>query len=580
MANLPSPGTRIVPIMADNSMSASAPASNRSSSVGKCAMKGAIFTADELKLQCLEEAGLYAYPIAGDGNCLFSSLADQLYADPTRHPEIRARVVEHMRSNFDYFLGFTSHIGGDRRAPRRAAAEAAKRRSTTIDRASTPSAQRERLERNLNMMATLGTWGGSHEIQAFCQAFNLDVVVYRSSGVGHFLPETAGPDPDRKQVHIAYHDFRHYSSVRNADGPHVGLPNVPKRPLESDSEGSFKGKYTSSKDEKSATPESQSTTPDIQSHSATPDTQSRSATLDAQSATSRSQSATLDPQSSINSQAATLETQSTTPDLQSSASHSQSAPPSSQSQISPLDPAQLPWVVTFVAESVPGSDEDAIRAMLHQYGTDISAAITALLSKPHGTLPISTGNSDEPRTPRAGSHPLSRQAFGHFGSSSRSSSRHSTASKRSADDSDLEEGRSNGHVARKSRGRGRKRRMLEDVTVDILGHRDEVIKINVYDDKKKAAAESAMPALGAPPGGRRSTRQTAADSDIKLSADAGQVNGSNAGDDNRSEGTLSPTASQGSRTIEPKVAVDADASSDEEADNPNDSDYVEEEGEE
>ncbi|KAK2806460.1 hypothetical protein FQN50_005878 [Emmonsiellopsis sp. PD_5] len=579
MANLPSPGTRIVPIMANNSMSASAPAGNRSSSIGKCAVKGAIFTADELKLHCLEEAGLYAYPIAGDGNCLFSSLADQLYADPARHPEIRARVVDHMRSNFDYFLGFTSHIGGDRRAPRRAAAEAAKRRSTTIERASTPSAQRERLERNLNVMAALGTWGGSHEIQAFCQAFNLDVVVYRSSGVGHFQPETAGPDPDRKQVHIAYHDFRHYSSVRNADGPHVGLPNVPKRPLESDSEGPFKGRCTSFKDGKSATPESQSTTPDIQSHSATPDTQSQSATLDtqsqsttldAQSATSRSQSATLDTHSATTSESATLGTQSTTPDPQSSASHSQSAPPSSQSKNPPLDPTQLPWVITFVAESVPGSDEDAIRAMLHQYGTDIYAAITALLSKPHGTLPISTGNSDEPRTPRAGSHPLSRQAFGHFGSSSRSSSRHSTASKRSADDSDLEEGRSNGHVARKSRGRGRKRRMLEDVTVDILGHRDEVIKINVYDDKKKTVAES----------GGRSTRQTAADSDVKLSADAGQVNGSNAGDDNRSEGTLSPAASQGSRTIEPKVAVDADASSDEEADNPNDSDYVEEEEEE
>ncbi|KAB8760585.1 hypothetical protein FH972_026576 [Carpinus fangiana] len=138
---------------------------------------------------------------AAAGNCLFNALADQLYGSQDRHHELRHTTVEFIRTNKDtYKHYFAVNPGGaTRRQPKRKTAPSSKYQDAfkvtdaDIDRA---------FETHLTHMAKGGTWGDNLEIAAFALAMNVNV----------------------KQ-------WEHYSSVRNLDGPHTGLPLVQPRLL-------------------------------------------------------------------------------------------------------------------------------------------------------------------------------------------------------------------------------------------------------------------------------------------------------------------------------------------------------------
>merc|ERR1711998_289189 len=44
--------------------------------------------------------------ILADGNCLFSSVADQIERDPSLHAKYRGEVVQHLEENADDFMPF------------------------------------------------------------------------------------------------------------------------------------------------------------------------------------------------------------------------------------------------------------------------------------------------------------------------------------------------------------------------------------------------------------------------------------------------------------------------------------------
>jgi OTU domain-containing protein 3 len=75
------------------------------------------------------------------------------------------------------------------------------------------------------------------EITAFSSAFGVDVKIYQRdfaymvSGAGDY-----GDQTDRPVAHIAYHMWEHYSSIRNLDGPHIGLPKVTPKVLSPEEE--------------------------------------------------------------------------------------------------------------------------------------------------------------------------------------------------------------------------------------------------------------------------------------------------------------------------------------------------------
>ncbi|KIW01946.1 uncharacterized protein PV09_06784 [Verruconis gallopava] len=202
---------------------------------------------DEFPL--LPDLGLYAADIKGDGNCLFNALSDQIYGDQTRHLDIRARVIEFMREHADYYKGFldVQPGGGTRRNPKRKNAGAYSSPSTY--KAPTPEEIDRAFEQHIQRMAKGGTWGDNMEIVAFAAAFNTDVRIYMSDFT--YMVPGQGDESSRGIAHIAYHEWEHYSSIRNIDGPHTGLPHVQWKKIDPEQESRLNQRAASHAKEKS-----------------------------------------------------------------------------------------------------------------------------------------------------------------------------------------------------------------------------------------------------------------------------------------------------------------------------------------
>lgn len=128
-----------------------------------------------------------------------------MYGDTDRHLEIRARLVEHMRARPDYFIPFVADVGGERRAPRRAAAAEAKLSISRVTREATKNGQQTKFEGMMAEMEKAGVWGGSAEIQAFCQSYGRDANIYSDSGIQTFTSNAIESGEEREVVHLAFH---------------------------------------------------------------------------------------------------------------------------------------------------------------------------------------------------------------------------------------------------------------------------------------------------------------------------------------------------------------------------------------
>ncbi|EWC47912.1 hypothetical protein DRE_02794 [Drechslerella stenobrocha 248] len=177
---------------------------------------------DEFPL--LEGLGLYASDIIGDGECLFRSFSDQLYGNQAKAHEIRQRTTSYMREHADFFKLFLS-VPPTRR---KKSANAATPSQDAVDRAFTD---------HVNRMERSGVYGDNLEIVAFARCYAVNVKIYQRE----FAYQISCDDGDGQStgtttttpqlLHIAYHSWEHYSSVRNSDGPHTGLPNVSPKAL-------------------------------------------------------------------------------------------------------------------------------------------------------------------------------------------------------------------------------------------------------------------------------------------------------------------------------------------------------------
>ncbi|KAI9836601.1 MAG: hypothetical protein M1819_001233 [Sarea resinae] len=172
----------------------------------------------------LAALGLYAADIRGDGNCLFNALSDQLYGTQNEHDAIRARVIAYMREHAGYYKQFVDVQpgGGVRRNPKRKNAGAY---SSPVNMLSPTPEEIERVfNSHLQSMARGGTYGDNMEISAFSSAYDVDVKIYQRDFA--YMVSGGGGQANRRVVHIAYHVWEHYSSIRNVSGPHTGPPEV------------------------------------------------------------------------------------------------------------------------------------------------------------------------------------------------------------------------------------------------------------------------------------------------------------------------------------------------------------------
>ncbi|KAE9963002.1 hypothetical protein BLS_009222 [Venturia inaequalis] len=177
---------------------------------------------DEFPL--LADLGLYAADILGDGNCLFNALSDQIYGNQDEHLAIRSRVIDWMIEHKDYFKQFldVQPGGGTRRNPKRK--NTGSYNSQVNYAGPTEDDVSQAFDAHILRMKKGGTWGDNMEIVAFAAAFHTDVRIYMTE-YSYMIPGQ-GDEASRKIAHIAYHDWEHYSSIRNLDGPHSGLPAV------------------------------------------------------------------------------------------------------------------------------------------------------------------------------------------------------------------------------------------------------------------------------------------------------------------------------------------------------------------
>ncbi|KAK2810755.1 hypothetical protein FQN49_008515 [Arthroderma sp. PD_2] len=311
--------------------------------------------------------------------------------------------------------------------------------------------QRAKFEELLSNMRENGSWGGSVEIQAFCQAYQRDVIVYADEGI---TPFTSVLDPSVKKgqpVHIAYHTFRHYSSVRSVDGPHDGLPVV-SRPSGHGLEGQDASSEGKAEDDDGA-----SSTDDVgEAHwpktvaEALPG-RSRAAAR-AELAACRAELEAVDVEKAAQEEGMTVRL------YRNMFNHYKS---------------EFDRAVACIRDL--HDDDPSSQSSLDSANTSPPAPASSAAPSPATAPATAAGPSSSPTKPRRrlirGTRPPPRTWLG---SSSRSSSRNSTASKRSAGQSDDDdESDSSRPLARRQRGRDRKRRILQDVTLGISDKNDD-----------------------------------------------------------------------------------------------------------
>lgn len=139
----------------------------------------------------LDSLGLVAAPIKGDGNCLFRALSDQFFGQEGQYPGIRDSVVKHLSANSSKFSAFVGEYG-------------------------------ESFDQYLSRMSQDGCYGGHMEIVAFAESYRRCVVIYQAETLFIVNPLSLPENEPSNMVHVAYHTWEHYSSVRPKSGPFRG----------------------------------------------------------------------------------------------------------------------------------------------------------------------------------------------------------------------------------------------------------------------------------------------------------------------------------------------------------------------
>ena len=150
------------------------------------------------------------------GNCLFASLSDQLYGTPEKHPEIRASIIEHMRTFRPLFEHYV-HVD-----------DVQQRRATRSVTTSFRQEPEDAFEEYLSRMSRNGTYGGEPELVAFCQVFDQDVTVHLPR-IRNFNRDSMEYTNEHREgsatttpLHVCYGGDEvtraHYDSARSRDG--------------------------------------------------------------------------------------------------------------------------------------------------------------------------------------------------------------------------------------------------------------------------------------------------------------------------------------------------------------------------
>ncbi|CAF0872520.1 unnamed protein product [Adineta ricciae] len=116
--------------------------------------------------------------IVGDGNCLFRSFADQMDGNQHRHAYYRAKICEYMRANREDFEPFI------------------------VD---------QPFDAFVSSLSKDGTFGGNECLVAFSRLFDAKICIHQLNQPVWIV---CFSEPPKHEIHISYHNYEHYSSVR------------------------------------------------------------------------------------------------------------------------------------------------------------------------------------------------------------------------------------------------------------------------------------------------------------------------------------------------------------------------------
>lgn len=160
--------------------------------------------ASKFRQQLMNAGCLIIREVAGDGNCLFRAISDQMTGRETRHDAYRQQCCQFMTDNEDDFAPFLLEE---------------ENHGSFSDYVAAMRRNRE--------------WGGNLELQALSLALNVNIVVHQLD-----QPRWELCNHDARVVRtisISYHDGDHYNSVRalsdDTDGPAVTIDYKTLTPL-------------------------------------------------------------------------------------------------------------------------------------------------------------------------------------------------------------------------------------------------------------------------------------------------------------------------------------------------------------
>ena len=127
--------------------------------------------------------GLRENEVDGDGNCQFRAIADQLYGSPDRYAEVRANIVEHLRSNSSRYSAFVPE-------------------------------SYDAFFFYIEIMRLDGNWGDHLTLQAASNVYGLEIRVYTSyDGNWERVIRPTDDGNIRRAIQLSFYAELHYNSV-------------------------------------------------------------------------------------------------------------------------------------------------------------------------------------------------------------------------------------------------------------------------------------------------------------------------------------------------------------------------------
>jgi hypothetical protein len=136
--------------------------------------------------------GLRIEEVAGDGNCIFASIADQLWGIPDQHCDVRKDIVGYIEQKREIFEPF---IEDD-----------------------------ESFDDYIERMRSEAIWGGHQELVAARDVYEVSIFVHQLGAPRLEIHH----DTSKREFHLSYHGDFHYNSVRVASDK-GGAPPLPIR---------------------------------------------------------------------------------------------------------------------------------------------------------------------------------------------------------------------------------------------------------------------------------------------------------------------------------------------------------------